>query len=126
MQYKKIEQGFALLNILLGISLLSGVIFLIMHAMSNYHSEENSRAIGEQFAPVISALLQVEDLSKKTNGTYSLIANTSTCGVGNSNPLLVNVIASGYLQSLQTSGFDLCVSKNVVICDTLSTTGDCA
>jgi hypothetical protein len=111
---KKACSGFALLNVLLGVSLLAGVIFLIMHAMSNYHAEQNSRAIGEELAPVISALLTVDNLSLKASNIYSLLSNTGLCGA-NAQPLLVNVIANGYIQSLQNSGFNLCSNNNIQI-----------
>lgn len=105
---KKTLSGFALLNVMLGTLLLTGIIYLIMHAMSNYHSEENARTIGEELSPIIAELL-VLDLAEM-NGNYPLIGDSHFC---KSNGLLSD-IPLGYLRSLKSGGFDLCnVNVNI-------------
>ena len=103
MKERKTASGFALLNVLLGVTLLTGIIFLIMHAMTNYHSEEKNRAIGEELAPIVAELLAQEYSATKTY--------TALCA---SNGLLSS-IPTGYMQSLKTSGFDLCDQATVTI-----------
>ncbi len=101
---KKTEDGFALLNVLLGVTLLTGIIFLIMHAMTNYHSEEKARALGEELAPIANELLAQDYSAVTTTTSYStLCAN-----------LLIN-ISTGYMESLETSGFDICTDATVKI-----------
>ncbi|MBP9727225.1 MAG: hypothetical protein KBD83_07165 [Gammaproteobacteria bacterium] len=103
MQPKKTVAGFALLNILLGISLLVGIVYLIMHAMSHFHQDNQSRVIGEELAPIVSELLQLEDLSG--SGEFPLIYNAEICP--NSGGLVTD-IPKGYLLGLKSNGFDLC------------------
>ncbi len=105
MQPKKTVAGFALLNILLGISLLVGIVYLIMHAMSHFHQDNQSRVIGEELAPIVSELLQLEDLNLKTGSDIPLIYNSSICA--NSGGLVTD-IPKGYLLGLKSNGFDLC------------------
>ena len=100
MKERKKVSGFALLNVLLGVSLLTGIIFLIMHAMTNYHSEEKSRAIGEELAPIVDELLAQD---------YSATSYPSLC------TNLLSNIPTAYTQSLSTSGFDVCGQATVTI-----------
>lgn len=104
---KKINvvSGFALLNVLLGVTLLTGIIFLIMHAMTNYHSEEKSRAMGEELVPIANALLMQDYSSITATTSYSALCTN-----------LLKNISSGYMQSLKTSGFDICGTATVKIC----------
>lgn len=123
MKEKTKISGFALLNVLLGVTLLTGIIFLVMHAMTNYHSEEKSRAIGNELAPIMDKLLLTDDLANMTNGNgYFLLSSSSSSFVNclSTTALLQNVIPSGYIESLQTSGFNLCAAK-VGICDVVNT-----
>lgn len=102
--------GFALLNVMLGTLLLAGIVYLVMHAMSNFHSEQNSRSIGEQLAPLLAELL-LEDVTAMS-GNYPLVSDATFCtGQGG----LLTDIPSGYLQSLASSGFDLCNGATVNI-----------
>ncbi|MES2204445.1 MAG: hypothetical protein V4496_04405 [Pseudomonadota bacterium] len=119
----KSTSGFALLNALLGITLLTGIIFLIMHAMTNYHSEEKARELGEELAAVVNALLLVDDLAEKSSGY--LLSNASLSECSPTGALLVNIISKGTIQSLQTTGFNLCAAP-VDICDTVDASkGEC-
>lgn len=97
--------GFALLNVLLGVTLLTGIIFLIMHAMTNYHSEEKSRAVGEELAPIANELLMQDYSAITVTTSYSALCTN-----------LLKNIPSGYMQSLKTSGFDMCDKAAVKIC----------
>ncbi len=105
MRQKKATSGFALLNVLLGISLLVGIVYLIMHAMSHFYSENQSREIGEELAPIVSELLQLKDLNQKTGSDIPLIYNSAICA--NSGGLVTD-IPKGYLLGLKSNGFDLC------------------
>lgn len=100
-QLKKNITGFALLNVMLGMFLLVGIVYLIMHSISHYHAEEKARYVGEELAPVISELITQSATS----------TSTVLCGT---NALLAN-IPSGYLDSLKTSGFDLCDKDKTVV-----------
>lgn len=104
MQKIKHTSGFALFNVLLGVTLLTGIIFLIMHAMTNYHSEENSQAIGEELGPIVDELLAQD---------YSLVTTTTSYSSLCLN--LLSNIPAGYLQSLKASGFDLCGQATIQI-----------
>lgn len=87
---KQYLRGFALLNVMLGTFLLVGIIVLIMQTMSHFHAEQKYRAVGEELAPIVSVLLtQTYDTSLSTYDN------------------LVQYIPAAYLQSLQTSGFDM-------------------
>jgi len=108
MNHRKVVSGFALLNVLLGVGLLTGIIFLIMYAMTNFHSEEKSRAIGEELAPIADTLLANDSISAVTvDTTY----NPSLCASNG----IFSTVPAGYMQSLKTSGFDLCGST-VKVC----------
>lgn len=104
MMLKKNNHGFALLNVLLGVTLLTGIIFLIMHAMTNYRSEEKARILGQELAPIVNGLL-AQDYSTITDDT----PYTSLC------TNLLESIPAGYMQSLASSGFDLCANATVEI-----------
>ena len=106
MKRKKTEYGFALLNVLLGVTLLTGIIFLIMHAMTNYHSEEKARALGEELAPIADELLAQD---------YSAITVTPTNPYSALCTNLLKNIPAGYMESLATSGFDICGKATVQI-----------
>ncbi len=105
MQKRSELSVFALLNIVLGTTLLVGIVYLIMHAMSNYHAENQSRVIGEELAPIVSELLLLEGLNQETESNIPLIYNSSICA--NSGGLVTD-IPKGYLLGLKTNGFDLC------------------
>ncbi len=109
------EAGFALLSALLGIALLTGIIYLIMHTMAKYNSEQNAQAIGEELAPIISsvAIRDIADISLSTS--YPLVSPSGASICGNSSSPLLSNVAAGYLQSLTSSGFDLASSACVVI-----------
>lgn len=104
MQQRKIVSGFALLNVLLGVTLLTGIIFLIMHAMTNFNSEEKSRTLGEELAPIVAELLAQDYSAVTTAISYSSLCTN----------LLKNISAS-YMQSLKSSGFDVCDQATVDI-----------
>lgn len=115
MQMKKKCSGFMLLNALLGITLLAGVIYLIMHTMTKYHVEQNAISIGAELAPIVSALL-VADLSGiNANDTYPVVTPSSGSKCQHQDKPLVANVALGYLQALSNSGFDLAASACVVI-----------
>ena len=99
MKEKKTVSGFALLNVLLGVTLLTGIIFLIMHAMTNYHAEEKSRDIGAELAPIADTLVALAQ-----DSTASATYKPSLCVSGG----VLSTIPAGYTQSLNTSGIDVC------------------
>lgn len=108
--------GFAMLNILLGITLLTGIVYLIMHTMTKYRVEDNARAIGEQLAPLVSDLLTTEStwiVNVTTNQTYPFVTSSQN-DCTNKSPLLTS-IAPGYLEALKSSGFDLALSACVTV-----------
>lgn len=123
MKKLKTCSGFALLNVLLGVSLLSGIIFLIMHAMTTFHAEDNSRSIGQELSPIMANLLLVENLSTQPNGDgYFLLSNSSLSGCSATTAFLKDVIPKGYIQSVQSSGFNVC-NATIGICTKATDTG---
>lgn len=105
-----------MLNILLGITLLTGIVYLIMHTMTKYRVEDNARAIGEQLAPLVSDLLTTEStwiVNVTTNQTYPFVTSSQN-DCTNKSPLLTS-IAPGYLEALKSSGFDLALSACVTV-----------
>lgn len=105
--------GYAMLNVLLGVMLLTGVVYLIMHTMTKYHAQENARAIGVELAPIIGELLLTDTTNFAKETSYALVSTTTTT-CANTTPILTT-ISTKYLQSLKTSGFDLASSACVVI-----------
>lgn len=100
---KKNMTGFALLNVLLGVSLLTGIILLIMHAMAGFHSQEKSSSLGEELAPIVDELLAQ---NYTTDQTYSALCTDNG---------LLTTVPAAYLNSLKKSGFDVCAGT-VEIC----------
>jgi hypothetical protein len=113
MQIKKKSFGYALLNALLGIFLLSGIIYLIMHTMTQYNAEKNATSVGSELAPIVSELLASDLSSVNLNEPHPLVtpSSNSTC----QGQALVTNVAPGYLQALSSSGFDLASSACVSI-----------
>lgn len=104
--------GFAMLNIILGTVLLAGIIYLIMHTMTNFNSQEKARAVGEQLAPIIAELITLSPISTGTD--FPLLSDADT-DCNESSALLKNKFPAGYIQSLKASGFDLCANATVTI-----------
>lgn len=106
----KSNKAFAVLEIMLATMLSIGLIYLIMHSMSDYHQGQSDKQLGLELSPVISDM--IESIDGTQTGSINLIKDKSAAKVcpNNSSGLLSNV-SSSYLDSMEMSNFSLCSAK---------------
>jgi type II secretory pathway pseudopilin PulG len=106
----KKHSGFAILEVMLATLLLVGLIVLVMHTMSGSRQQDAAREKGEMLSTALDDVL----LTTETLTTGNLVENTTADNCNSSSGVLKD-LADGYLNGLDTVGFNICTATIEVV-----------